>query len=41
MGIGKSTLHYLRRNASGEGSFRVYQKVRKKLERNTEDASVS
>jgi hypothetical protein len=33
LGIGKSTLHYLRRKASDSArSFRVYGKVRKKLE---------
>jgi CRISPR-associated protein Cas1 len=31
IGIGKSTLHYLRRNARGERSFKVYGKVRKRL----------
>jgi CRISPR-associated protein Cas1 len=31
LGIGKSTLHYLRRNANKEGSFTVYDKVRKKV----------
>lgn len=30
-GLGKSTLHYLRRNARGERPFRVYGKVREKL----------
>jgi len=31
LGIGKSTLHYLRRNAKTEQPFTVYGKVRKKL----------
>jgi CRISPR-associated protein Cas1 len=31
LGIGKSTLHYLRKNAKGERSFTVYGKVRKRL----------
>jgi len=31
IGIGKSTLHYLRRKANSERSFRVYGKVRKRL----------
>jgi CRISPR-associated protein Cas1 len=31
LGMGKSTLHYLRRNARGERAFRVYGKVREKL----------
>jgi CRISPR-associated protein Cas1 len=31
-GIGKSTLHYLRRNARGDHAFRVRSNVRKKLE---------
>jgi CRISPR-associated protein Cas1 len=31
LGIGKSTLHYLRKNARGERSFKVYGKVRKQL----------
>jgi CRISPR-associated protein Cas1 len=35
LGIAKSTLHYLRRNARKE-TFVVYGKVRKKLERHTE-----
>jgi hypothetical protein len=30
-GIGKSTLHYLRANASDERAFRVYPKVRRRL----------
>ncbi len=30
-GIGKSTLHYLRRKATGQRSFRLYGKVKKKL----------
>jgi len=30
-GIGKSTLHYLRRNAKSRGHFRIYDKVRAKL----------
>ncbi len=30
-GIGKSTLHYLRRNAKGERTFRVYGKVRQQI----------
>jgi CRISPR-associated protein Cas1 len=32
LGIGKSTLHYLRKNAKGTGSFTVYKKVRTKLD---------
>jgi CRISPR-associated protein Cas1 len=32
LGIGKSTLHYLRQNAESCRSFRVYGKVREKLE---------
>ena len=32
LGIGKSTLHYLRKNARAERSFRVYGKVREKLQ---------
>lgn len=32
LGLGKSTLHYLRRNARKEGSFRVYRKILEKLE---------
>ena len=31
LGIGKSTLHYLSRNARSEGSFRIYGKVGNKL----------
>lgn len=31
-GVGKSTLHYLRKNARGTKSFKVYGKVRRKLE---------
>jgi len=31
-GIGKSTLHYLRKNATNERSFTVYRKIRKRLE---------
>ncbi len=31
IGIGRSTLDYLRRNAQCEGSFRVYGKVRKRI----------
>jgi CRISPR-associated protein Cas1 len=31
LGIGKSTLHYLRNNARGTSSFRVYKKVRRRL----------
>ena len=30
-GIGKSTLHYLRKNANAKASFRVYRKVRARL----------
>jgi CRISPR-associated protein Cas1 len=33
LGIGKSTLHHLRKNAESNRSFRVYQKVRAKLAR--------
>ena len=32
LGIGKSTLHYLRKNARADRSFRVYGKVREKLQ---------
>jgi hypothetical protein len=32
LGIGKSTLHYLRKSARSEFSFKVHQKVREKLE---------
>ena len=32
LGIGKSTLHYLRKNARAERSLRVYGKVREKLQ---------
>jgi len=31
LGIGKSTLHYLRKNARNDTSFKVYQKVAEKL----------
>ena len=31
-GIGKSTLHYLRKHARGEGSFRIYGKVLEKID---------
>ncbi len=31
LGVGKSTLHYLRRNARGERPFRVYGKVKEKF----------
>jgi len=31
LGISKSTLHDLRENARSERSFKVYEKVRKKL----------
>ena len=31
LGLGKSTLHYLRKNASGERSFKVYGNVRRRL----------
>jgi CRISPR-associated protein Cas1 len=34
IGIGKSTLHYLRKNAGSEHSFSVHSKVRAKLESN-------
>jgi CRISPR-associated protein Cas1 len=33
LGIGKSTLHYLRKNANAKESFRVYSKVRSRLRR--------
>jgi CRISPR-associated protein Cas1 len=33
LGMGKSTLHYLRRNASDDKSFKIYQKVREKMSR--------
>jgi GNAT superfamily N-acetyltransferase len=32
LGIGKSTLHYLRKNADGHRSFKLYERVRRKLE---------
>jgi len=32
LGIGRSTLHYLRRNARASDSFMVYGDVRKRLE---------
>ena len=32
LGIGKSELHYLRRNAKGEKPFKLYGKVRARLE---------
>jgi CRISPR-associated protein Cas1 len=31
LGIGKSTLHYLRRNVSSQSAFRTYHKVLTKL----------
>jgi hypothetical protein len=31
LGIGRSTLHYLRENASSERAFKVYRKVSEKL----------
>ena len=31
LGIGKSTLHYLRKNAASQNSFRIYRQVMKKL----------
>ena len=31
LGIGKSTLHYLRRNCMSDDRFTIYRKVRKKL----------
>ena len=31
LGIGKGTLHYLRRNARSEGSFKVYGKIQRRL----------
>jgi len=34
LGIGRSTLHYLRRKAFDKKPFKVYQKVAKKLEAN-------
>jgi len=34
LGIGKSTLHYLRRNARNDGPFKVYGKTVQKLEAN-------
>ncbi|MCX6660480.1 MAG: hypothetical protein NTX81_08945 [Candidatus Bathyarchaeota archaeon] len=33
LGIGRSTLHYLRRNAKDQTSFRVYQKVAGRVHR--------
>jgi CRISPR-associated protein Cas1 len=35
LGVGKSTLHYLRRNAKGAKPFRIYRKVAARI-RNTE-----
>ena len=35
LGVGKSTLHYLRKNAEKERSFRAYGKVLRKLEPQT------
>ena len=32
LGIGRSTLHYLRRNAGSHRSFRVYRKVQKRIQ---------
>jgi hypothetical protein len=32
LGVGKSTLHYLRKKTRNNGSFRVYGKVRAKIE---------
>jgi CRISPR-associated protein Cas1 len=32
LGIGKSTLHYLRKNARSHRSFKLYHKARRKLE---------
>ena len=32
VGIGKSTFHYLRQNTNENQSFRVYEKVRRRLE---------
>jgi CRISPR-associated protein Cas1 len=32
LGIGKSSLHYLRGNARSDDSFKVYRKLRRKLE---------
>jgi CRISPR-associated protein Cas1 len=34
-GVGKSTLHYLRSNVESDRSFRIYQKVREKIESET------
>jgi CRISPR-associated protein Cas1 len=31
MGIGKSTLHYLRKNARNRNAFKTYNKIRRKL----------
>jgi CRISPR-associated protein Cas1 len=31
LGIGKSTLHYLRRNAANKGSFKIYPKLQQRL----------
>jgi CRISPR-associated protein Cas1 len=35
LGIGRSTLHYLRMNAKRQHCFKVYTEVRKKLESRT------
>src|SRR5208282_1814114 len=32
LGIGKSTLHYLRKNAKNDGPFKSYRKIREKIE---------
>jgi CRISPR-associated protein Cas1 len=32
LGVGKSTLHYLRRNARADGPFTVYGKVKRRLQ---------
>jgi len=32
LGIGKSTLHYLRKNAAGDFSFKLHRNIRDKLE---------
>jgi hypothetical protein len=32
LGIGKGTFHYLRKKARDQGSFRVYEKIEKKLD---------
>ena len=39
LGIGKSTLHYLRKNARSQGPFKSYRKIREKIEAVTAEVS--